>query len=75
MDLYFGMWFFAFFSLALRDFNFRSSRAVLWNEASVSAAVDNVFLTEIVLVNESCADTRNADKKASWIFFFSALLP
>ena len=57
--------------LDLRDFNFRRSCIVCWYESSVAAAIDNVLLAEVVLVEESAAEARNADKKSSWMAFLS----
>lgn len=49
----------------LADFDFRLAWAVARKDASVSAQVNVVFLTEIVLVEESFAERRNSYKKAS----------
>ena len=57
--------------LDLRDFNLRRSCIVRWYESSVAAAIDNVLLAEVVLVEESAAEARNADKKSSWMAFLS----
>ena len=57
--------------LDLRDFNFRRSCIVRWYESRVAAAIDNVLLAEVVLVEESSAEARNADKKSSWMAFFN----
>jgi len=65
---------FAFFRLALADFNFRFARLVSMYEASVSAAIDMILFGEVVLVNESPPHARNADKNALWISFFSFAL-
>jgi hypothetical protein len=65
---------FAFFRLALADFNFRFARLVSMYEASVSAAVHMILFGEVVLVNESPSDARNADKNPLWISFFSFAL-
>lgn len=56
---------FAFFGFALARFNFAQFWRVVWYEASVSAAIENVFFTQPVLVCQSFADARNADKKTS----------
>ena len=60
--------------LDLRDFNFRRSCIVRWYESSVAAAIDNVLLAEVVLVEQSSAEARNADKKSSWMAFFNRAL-
>ena len=57
--------------LDLRDFNFRRSCIVCWYEASVAAAITHVLLTEVVLIEESAAEARNANKKSSWMAFLS----
>ena len=57
--------------LDLRDFNFRRSCIVCWYESSVSAAITHVFFCEVVLIEESPAEARNADKKSSWMAFLS----
>ena len=51
------------------DFNltrldFRLARSVSLYEASVAAAIDMIFLTEVVFVKESDAERCNADKKS-----------
>ena len=65
---------FAFFRLALADFNFRFARLVSMYEASVSAAIDMILFGKVVFVNESLPDARNADKNPLWISFFSFAL-
>lgn len=60
--------------LDLRDLNLRRSSIVRWYESSVAAAIDNVLLAEVVLVEESSAEARNADKKSSWMAFFNRAL-
>jgi len=65
---------FAFFRLALADFNFRFARLVSMYEASVSAAIDMILFGKVVLVNESLSHARNADKNPLWISFFSFAL-
>jgi len=65
---------FAFFRLALADFNFRFARLVSMYEASVSAAIDMILFGEVVLVNEALPHARNADKNALWSSFFSFAL-
>jgi hypothetical protein len=57
--------FLAFRGFALARFNFAQFRRVVWYEASVSAAIENVFFTQPVLVCQSFADAFNADKKSS----------
>jgi len=44
------------------------------NESSVSAAIDMIFFGEVVFIEESFADARNANKNAVWISFFSFAL-
>ncbi len=49
----------------LSDFNSRCCRAVSRYAASVSAQVNMVLLTEVVLVEQSSAERRNSHKKLS----------
>lgn len=56
------LFFFAFFSLALRCFNFRFACFVARYDSSVSAKINMVFFAQIVFIEESLADARNADK-------------
>lgn len=51
--------------LFLRCNNARLARIISRYEASVSAAIDMEFLAEVVFVEESHAEARNADKKLS----------
>ena len=59
---------FLVFAFNLTDFNFDLSRRVVRNCASVAAQVHMVFLAEIVLVEQSSAERRNADKKLAAIW-------
>ena len=52
----------------LTDFDFDLARRVVRNCASVAAQVHVVFLAEIVLVEQSSAERRNADKKLAAIW-------
>lgn len=65
------MFFLTCFALPLGNLNFRGCWCVRRYEASVAAAVDNVFLCEIVLVEQSDADTCNAHKNSFWILSFN----
>jgi hypothetical protein len=56
---------FAFRGFPLARFNFAEFRRVVWNEASVSAAIQNIFFAQPVLICKSLAATDNADKKSS----------
>lgn len=60
---YAGVFFFAFKSLNLADFNLRFCRIVRRYDSSVSAAIDMVLFAEVVVVEQAAAEARNADKK------------
>lgn len=65
--------FFIFFSLALRCLDFCFASFVARYDSSVSAKIDMVLLAQIVLIEESFADARNADKNlfaSSFLKFF-----
>jgi hypothetical protein len=70
-DFDYGVFSFVFFCFALACFNFDLAWVVSWYESSVSAAIDMVFLTEVVPVEQSLADALNADENSAWISFLS----
>ena len=62
---YFNLFFLAIFALALGNLDFALVRRVVRYDASVSQAVNMPLRDKVICVEQSFADTRNADKKSS----------
>jgi hypothetical protein len=63
------------FNLLLTRLDLRLARSIARYESSVSAAIDMVFFAEVIFVEESDPEARNADKKTVWMSSLSFARP